>query len=254
MAISTGVKRPRVKRITPKYIKKKNPIILNEKKTFICQWCKHSFSSESRVVNHLCEQRRRFQQKDTQYARWGLEAYFSIQKHFFGNVSKTEEDFRHSEFYLACIRWGRFVLQVDCLNATAYLNWLQKLNVSIDKWDNEIVYSAWLQSVIFEEDLWDATYRSIQTMIDWAEENKKEYKNYFKLASSARILLDLQRAKISAIIIYSCNSGIEWLKSLPQSDLNIIWDMINPARWKCRFEKLKEIKQQIEDVCNEIGL
>jgi hypothetical protein len=202
----------------------------------------------------MCEQRRRYLQKDTLHGRYGFQAYLSIQNRCFGNVKKTEEDFRKSEFYIACIKWGRFILDVNCMNPTQYLLWLQKLNVPIDTWTNEVVYAAWLQDVVYSENPWDGVDRSVQTILDWAEETKEEPGNYFNKAGGAKVLFDVQRAKISAWCIYCSVSGQKWISNLPKSDLEIIWSMINPERWEIKFKKYPAIKEQISEICNEVGL
>jgi len=155
---------------------------------------------------------------------------------------------------LACLRFGRFVLDINCLNPTEYLEWLQKLKVPIDNWNNDIVYSAWLQDLVFTENIWDAVDRSISTMMEWAEENKLEFNNYFKEAGGARILFDTQRAKISGIILYCSDSGKEWLNNLSASDLEIVWPVVNSNRWSVKFQKDTNIFEEVCKVCNEAGL
>jgi hypothetical protein len=240
----------------PKYINpkvKKSPVVLGQDGKFTCKFCKRSFSQEKTLIVHLCEQRRRFDQKDTVHGRYGRQAYMAIRS-FHGNDNFTEEEFRHSEFYLACMRWGRFIIDVHCFNPTSYLKWLIDSKVSIDRWNLDAIYNCWLQDMVFIEDEWDALDRSIKTMIVWAEENKQPYENYFRLAGGARILFDISRALVSGWVVYCCQSGQGWLSTITSNDLEIIWPVINIERWNFRFNNLKDSKNQITAICSEAGL
>jgi hypothetical protein len=244
--------------VKPHYVKKekpkKVPVVLKPREKHECKWCKRIFSSERTCLVHLCEQKRRWEQKDTQYARYGLEAYFSIQNVLLRNDSKTEEDFRTSDFYLACVRWGRFVIDVDCLHPIDYLKWLIKNKVPIDHWNTDTAYSLWLQEIAFSENIWVAVDRSMNTMMDWAEENTLDFFNYFREAGGARILFDVQRGKISGILLFASESGKDWLHNLSTSDLEIIWPMIDSNKWGMKFQRDNSILPEVSQVCLEAGL
>jgi hypothetical protein len=244
------------KKIKPQYINKHNPkkVELIIKGEHQCQWCNRIFSTEKTLFAHMCEQRRRFQQKDTIYCRYGLEAFLAISKTLRKGDNLKEEDFRKSDFYLACVRWGHFVIDVHCLKPTQYLNWLLERNIQIDKWNKDEIYSCWIQEIVFLENEWDALDRSITTMSEWAEENNKNYNDYFREAGGARILWDVSRALISGWVVYCSESGKKWLEQLEQRDLEIVWGVINPSRWAVRFEKMNEEKNEITKTCLEAGL
>lgn len=241
----------------PKYVKKekpiKPPVIIGGKEKFECGFCHKVFSSEKTQVIHICEQRRRFQQKDTIFSRYGFQVFLEIQK-FSCNNNVTEDQYRHSNFYLICQKIGRFVVDVNCPNVQEYYKWLQKNNIPIDKWNNDIAYSSWLSERLFKENFWIAFERSMNTMMDWAEENNTEYSKYFLDAGGARILFDVQRGKVSGLIVYACNSGKEWLKNLFPSDLELVWPMVNSNNLASKIQKDKITFDEICNVCNEAGL
>lgn len=242
--------------VKPRYIisrVKKTPIELGKNGKFSCRFCNRIFSKEKTLLVHVCEQRRRFDQKDSLHGRYGLQAYMAIRSYNSKEIL-GEEEFRSSEFYLACMRWGRFVIDVHCFNPTSYLKWLIDLKVSIDKWNLDSIYDCWLQDFVFIEDEWDSLDRSFKTMISWAEDNNQTYSDYFRLSSSTRILFDVSRALISGWVVYNCKSGQDWLTTVTSNDLEIIWPVINIERWNFRFDKLTESKKQIFDICMDAGL
>ncbi len=238
-----------------RYIKIKEPVVLGNRGSFSCQYCNRIFSSEKRVTTHLCEQRRRFQQKDAPFARLGLEAFLSIQQMFFSKHNKnTEEDFRKSDFYLACVRWGHFVIDINAMNPKQYLSWLLKRNVPIDNWDRDEIYDCWLQDYVFNEEPWDAFERTIKKMVMWSEETNKPYKDYFREAVTARIITDVRKGWISGWAVFNCESGREWLSNLGQGDLELVWLWLDPSRWKIKLEKLHTEATDITIICNKEGL
>lgn len=231
------------------------PVVLNQRGEFPCHYCGRVFSTEKIVLSHLCEQRRRFQQKDTQFARFGFEAFNEINAHIFGrDAVKTEEEFRKSEFYLACLRWGHFVIDINCMDVREYLKWLLKLNIPIDKWDNDQIYDCWLQALVFEEDPWVSYERCIKSLARWSEETDSNYIHYFREAGTARIMTDIRNGSVTGWLVFCSDSGKEWMGSISSSDLEIVWGWLDAARWKFRFEKLPEEFNQFNEMNTAIGI
>ena len=238
----------------PRYVKIAKPIARIPRGKFNCQYCKKTFSKESIVLRHMCEQRRRFQQKDTQFARLGYEAFIEIQKTLFGKVRPLEEEFRHSDFYLACLRWGRFVVAINCLAPKQYLRWLLKMNVTIDQWNQDKIYDCWVVSFMFSEYIWDGVERSIKSITAWGEEAQESYGDYFKKAGTARIMTDVRKGAVSGWIVFCSDSGCEWLSNLENSDLELVWDFLDASRWKVQLTKHPEEAVEISEICKNAGL
>lgn len=239
------------KRIKPHYVKEIKPIIVEKRSDFICKFCNNSFSSEKTLIIHLCEQKRRFNQKDTVFARFGLEAYIAIQKKLNKEPQVTEEEFRKSKLYLACVRWGHYVVAVRCSSPEKYLDWLLNLNIPIDNWNKDEIYNCWIQNYIFIENPWDAFEKSFKYITVWANELHKKFFNYFKEAGNARILTDIQRGNISGWIIFCSESGQYWINQLEASDLELIWNWINPGRWTIKLEQYKKEADEIKNICKK---
>lgn len=245
-----------VRKRKPRHVKiPKEPVVLGNRGKFPCQHCGRVFSTEKIVLTHLCEQRRRFQQKDVPFARLGFEAFNEINMLMFGKDGlKSEEEFRKSEFYLACLRWGHFVIDINCVNIREYLRWLLKMSIPIDMWDKDKIYDSWLQNWVLIEDPWEAFERSVKKITEWGDSESKEYKNYFRQAGTARILTDIRNSSISGWLVFSCESGVSWLGSLGNGDLDLIWGWVDAQKWKILFNKKANIFEQFSAMCITIGL
>ena len=204
--------RDRRKNIKTSIKKSKEPIVFGSNTRFPCKFCGKEFSREKTVISHLCEQRRRFQQRETLFARYGYEAFLAIQNKFFGkDINKSEEEFRKSEYYLACVRLGHFMLDINCLDVSLYIQWLLTKNIPIDHWCKDEIYDCWVQEYIFIESPWEAFERSIKKMLIWADELQKSYEDYFRMAGNARILTDVRKGWISGWAVFTSQSGVFFL-------------------------------------------
>ena len=240
----------------PRYVKQQPTVLAKEGRgQFKCQYCEKIYSSERIMINHMCEQRRRFNQKELPHAQNGLQAYLAIFSAFYGKThGKTEEDFRHSDYYLACVRWGRFVIDVNCLNKSKYLKWLLKCSVPIEDWTKDSTYESWLKEVVYQEDAWDAMERSIITMTKWGESSNLPYYDYFRSSNGARTIHDIRRGAITGWVIFCSESGRAWLNSVDASELDTIWDWINVPAWSVKLSQDSEITKSIMDICSKTGM
>ncbi|VVC05086.1 Uncharacterised protein [uncultured archaeon] len=234
-----------------KRIKKPAKIIeLGNRPKFTCEFCENSFSRQKTLLFHLCEQKRRFQQKDELYARYGFYAFSMLQKNCLRTLPCTEKEFRTSEVYLALVKWGHFIQNIQCLDFKKYLQWLVGLKVPVDKWDKDEIYDCWIQAYVFQENVWASFQRSLETMTNWGEESNSPMEEYFLRAGNARILTDVQRGRITGWIIFLSETGKKWLQNLPNGDMKLVWNWINPERWKLELEKypleVKEIQLALE--------
>ena len=77
---------------------------------YICEHCKSKFSKEKTLVVHMCEQKRRHLAKGEKHVQIGYQAYVRFyqiaQKQ---DKIKTYDDFAHSSYYNAFVKFGSFV-------------------------------------------------------------------------------------------------------------------------------------------------
>lgn len=229
----------------------KAPVSLGQREEFICSFCNKIFSKERTVLHHLCEQRRRYEQRNEKFSLLGFEAFKTINLKCNTKTQMTEEEFRHSVFYLACVKWGHFMMDQRCFEPSQYLKWLITLKVNIDSWTDLDVYNSWLYTYIFEENPWDGLERSMKTIIEWGENNHLSYSDYFKKAPSDFIISDIRHGMITGWLLLTSESGLSWLSSLGDKEIEVIWPWIDSSRWEFKFNKNFEIYKQISELSKE---
>ncbi len=138
----------------------------------VCKYCNKSFTKETTLVSHVCEQKRRAMQEKELGVQWGFQAY----KVFFDSTQvstkeKTYREFSASPYYLAFVKFGRYCQDIKCFNYIEFTKWLLKNNKKLDYWCSDRLYDTWLISYIKMENVQDAdfnffTHLPYQTIIE----------------------------------------------------------------------------------------
>lgn len=206
---------------------------------YVCKFCNKAFVKETTLASHLCEKKRRHQQEKETGVQWGLQAYVM----FYNSTQmsakiKSYEDFCESSYYLAFVKFGRYCVDVRCVNFLSYMQWLLKHNKKLDNWASDRLYEEWLVEYMRKESVQDALERSLKEMQEYAEthpELKNGFVDYFRYGNSNRIIHHVSTGRISPWSIFNCASGVEFLGSLTEDQVAMIVDWINPDHWNSRF-------------------
>ena len=76
------------------------------KQTFKCKYCEREFARETTLAVHICEQKKRYQDKDDPASRMAFQSYLKFYEITQGSAkSKTFEDFATSAYYKAFIKF-----------------------------------------------------------------------------------------------------------------------------------------------------
>lgn len=226
--------------------------------TFTCQYCKKTFSKESTLAAHLCEPKRRAQNQNDPDVQMGFQAYIRFYEITQGSAKlKTYEDFSASNFYSAFVKFGRHCRGIRCVNFGSFTDWLLKNNKKLDQWCKDTFYTEWLQQYVRKENIDDAIERAFKEMQDCAEIDTKlinNFSNYFKYGSSNRICHHIANGRISAWIVYNCDSGVKFLTELNEEQLAIIMPWIDPDFWQQKFRDYAADSEYVKMILKEAGL
>jgi len=234
-----------------------NNITLNssEKSQFGCEFCSRTFTRETSFLKHVCEQKRRHLQKHEPAVQLGLRAFQEF--HRLG-LNKTREityqEFSRSAFYLAFVRFGRYLREVGAIDTLSYTRWLIKNNVKIDSWASDKIYTSWLRKFLLNEQPHDALIRSIKTMTAWAEENNAAFSDFFRYGNENKVIWKITTGEISAWSIYCSESGRQFLERLNAEQLSLILDYVNPEFWMKKINQNSEESSWIKQTLTNTGL
>jgi len=213
---------------------------VNTKKPYTCQYCGHGYTKESTLVTHVCEQKRRYLQKDDKAVRIGYDAFnrfFKLSQNSKGD--KTYNEFAKSSYYNAFVKFGSYISNVNPLYPDHYIDWVIRSGVKLDHWCKDALYEKYVLELIHTEPVETALDRSIKHMQQWAEDNNNSWNSYFKKVSGSRAMFDIKDGKVSPWLVLNSPSGKDLLSRLDDVQLNSISVVIDPQVWVKRFKSDK---------------
>ena len=226
--------------------------------SFVCKYCNKSYVKESTLAAHLCEPKRRWQQQNEAGVQLGFKAYLRFYEITQGSAKlKTYEEFISSPYYLAFVRFGRYLIGIRAVNSASFIDWLLKNNKKLDHWCKDQLYSEWLHQYLKKESVQDAIERALKEMQEYADSDTKlqhNFANYFSLGSSNVVCHHIANGRISPWIVYNSDSGIEFLARLNEEQLAIVMPWIDPDFWQHKFKDYVADSEWCKDVLHKAGL
>jgi hypothetical protein len=226
--------------------------------SYKCRYCEKEFRKESTLAAHLCEQKRRYQQKDETGVQLGLRSYLRFYEITQGSAKlKSYDDFCTSPYYGAFVKFGRHLVGIRAVAPNQFIDWLLKNNKKLDQWCKDGFYEEWLHGHLKKEAPQDSLERALKEMQEYADahpELKNGFLDYFRYGNSNRICHHIVTGRVSPWIIYNCSSGVEFLETLSEEQIGIIMTWIDPEYWQKKFADYVADTEWCKHVLKEAGL
>ena len=225
---------------------------------YSCKYCKKEFKKESTLAAHLCEPKRRHQQQNETGVQLGFKTYLRFYELTQGSAKlKTYEDFVASPYYMAFVKFGRYLVAIRCINTGSFIDWLLKNNKKIDYWTKDTMYSEWMRDYLKKENVKDALERALKEMQDLADKDSRlggKFDDYFRRANTNRICQHIANGRISPWIVFNCTSGVEFLETLNEEQLSMIIEWIDPDYWQRKFTDYMADTEWTKHILKQAGL
>jgi hypothetical protein len=219
-----------------------------------CQYCKQQFSRETTLASHLCEPKRRHQERNEKGVQLGLQAYLKFYEYSQGSARlKTWDNFVESPYYRAFVKFGRYCQSIRAINPVRFMDWLLKHNKKIDRWCSDQLYTEYLIEYLKYESVEDALTRTLLTAIAWGDETGCPDRDFLRHGNINRICHQITVGKISAWALYNCSVGQEFLDRLPAEQLPVIWNYIDADQWHNLFRGRPGDQQYVRDILKKAG-
>ena len=219
-----------------------------------CIHCARSFRRENSLVVHMCEPKRRFQERDEVGVQLGLQAYLRFYEITQGSARlKTFDDFVQSPYYRAFVKFGRYCVSIRAVNTARFIDWVLKLNKKIDHWCRDSVYTEYLTEHVRTEAATDALGRALETAIDWAEQAGNPDRDYLRYGNDNTICHAVTTGRITAWVLYNCDSGTEFLDRINPEQVSMIWSMIDADFWQRRFRDYPADTEYVREMLIKAG-
>jgi len=204
----------------------------------ICQYCKRSFARPNSLVVHLCEQKKRYQEKNEAGVRLGFHSYLKFYEITQGSSKvKTYDDFSSSPYYKAFVKFGRYCATTRVINPIRFTEWILKQNKKLDYWCSDKLYEEYLLFYLTVEAMEDALARSIEHTIAWGEEKGSPSHDYLRYGNHNAIIQAIITGRISPWVLYNSESGQKFLSEMSTEHQTIVWPYINPDIWMAKLKQ-----------------
>ena len=221
---------------------------------FKCQYCKKSFSKETTLIVHVCEQKKRYQSQNETGIQIALRAY---QKFYEISQSpgrpKTFDDFAKSPYYKAFSRFGQYCVSIRAINVLRFTEWLLKHNKKIDYWCRDSVYGEYLLDYLRVENPMDAVQRAVESSLRWSEETGNSPHDFVRFGNDNMLCYNITTGKLSAWALYNSTSGQEFLGRLSSEQIAMIWSYVDADFWQQKFRDYPTDANYIKDILKQAG-
>lgn len=222
---------------------------------FTCVHCKKSFMKEKTLVAHMCERKRRALQETEKRVQAGFVAFNRFwQLTQRAKKSKTYDEFADSSYYNAFVKFGSFLNNVNPLYPDKFIDYVIKSGVKLDHWCRDELYEKYLYDMLTVEPVESAVQRTIQTMMEWADEHNAKFAHYFDYVSLNLAVHDMLNGRISPWIILNSTSGKTMISKMSDEQLSMIAPVFDVKLWLKKFKDNPADVALVIEICKETGI
>ena len=196
---------------------------------------------EASLINHSCEKKRRWHQRDEPHARLAFIAWsrfyelnsFGKKKEFKNN----QRNFIDSQYYRGFVRFGRHMRDLNAVEPAKFIDYVIKNNLPIDKWTHDFVYEQYIRELTRQETAEEALERNIMLMNEWSMQSGESWNEFFKKVNTNQAVAWLRSGRISPWLLYNVDSAVDFFERCTPEQLGMIKEYAPPGPWKIKFNK-----------------
>jgi hypothetical protein len=225
------------------------------KPEFRCDFCKRGFQDDGKLLKHMCEQKRRHQQRDEKPVILAFIAY----QHFYQNSMRRKKppsyaNFAKSSLYIAFVKFGRHLIDLNAVNPLAFIDFLLKIEAPIDKWTSPTLYNTYIRELNKNETPLDALERNFNLMQQWAYDNNDDWRTFFRKIDVPLAALWIANGRISPWLLFIASSAHDLMQRFNPEQVALIQHSIDPDFWQLKIERHHGDVEMIREVLAEHGI
>lgn len=212
------------------------------------------YQTENGLIRHDCKIKNRVMAKDEKVQRHAFNFY---SKFFEKNFRKKVSDymvFVKSRYYESFVKFAKYTLDVQAIHPEAFMEFLIKAKVPIDKWTQDFVYEQYVRELNKKETPDAAVERTILLFQQWEQSSGEPWYDFFRKIHPNIAVNYIRSGRISPWILYSAPSSTELFARMSDEQLTIISKYVDPTFWGYKFSQDKEYSEFITTVLREYGL
>lgn len=218
-----------------------------------CEHCGRTFQRDNSLAKHLCEQKRRWLDRERPANRIALAAWQQYYRTCHPNKRNLDyASFQKSAYYSAFVKFGGYCVDIRAVNPSAYVSHLIRARTPLDNWTSDKNYTGYLVEYLRVEDALEAVRRSMDTMLTLSQDENIVLRDVLRFVNSNKICHLIVSGHISPWVLYNSDAGLEFLRNLNADQTALILDYIDPERWQIKFMRDSQGVEQVKSLLNEI--
>lgn len=210
---------------------------------------------EKTLVAHMCERKRRALQRDEKRVQAGFMAFNRFwQLTQNAKKPKSYDNFADSSYYNAFVKFGSFLNNVNPIYPDKFIDYVIKSGVKLDHWCKDELYDQYLFEMIKVEPVESAVQRSLQTMMEWAEDHQAQFNHYFNYVSLNKAVHDIRNGFISPWVILNTKTGQQMVKNMSDEQLDMIAPAFDVPFWLRKFKEVPADVALVKEICQEVDI
>ena len=89
---------------------------------------------------------------------------------------------------------------------------------------------------------------------EWAEKNNSQPNDFLRYGNNNSIAFAISTGRISPWVVYNCDSGVKFLDTLSEEQVEIVLPMIDPDFWQRKFKDYLADTEWVKDILEKAGL
>lgn len=188
--------------------------------------------------------------------RMGLAAYQRFWSTTYGKRKVPGfEEFERSQLYPAFVRFGRYVTEINAISPPAFVDFLLRAEVKIDRWCSAAVYETYVRELNKSETPDAAVERNILLMQAWEGEREgRHWTNFFREVEPALAVQWIRSGRISPWVLMIAGSAADLFARMSDEQASLVQAAIDPDFWGRMIDKHREEVDHIRTVLDTAGV
>jgi hypothetical protein len=225
---------------------------------YSCEFCKKKFSKEIFLINHVCEKKRRWFQKDDPHVRFGFMAWNRFYElNSFGKSPEfrnSYHNFINSKYYTGFVKFGIHIRDINAIEPAKFIDYVIKNSIPLDRWTHDFVYEQYVRELTRQETSENALERNIMLMSEWSMQTGEKWSDFFRKVNTNQAVAWIKTGRISPWLLYNVDSAVDFFERCNPEQLAMIKTYAPPAPWKIKFNKNRESCDFIRNTLRESGM
>jgi len=200
----------------------------------------------------MCEQKRRYSDRDEPYARIGFAAYQHFYtRHMGQRTPLTHKQFATSDYHGGFIRFGKYALSINMIQPLAFVDFLLRIEVPIDRWTQPDWYARYIRELNKNETPLEAIERNFMLMKQWSRDTGYDWGDFFRQIAPPLAALWIINGRISPWLLFTASSATDLLRRFNTEQKMMVDKAIDITYWKERLARHKGDVERIRTLLAE---